>query len=236
MAIASWWRGDPLPPRPDSERVVVVASNDRPLLADLVQTSPEEVDQRIQSGHRAYVAFVDGTPAGHGWVATREAEIGELDLRLMLPERDTYLWDFGTVTAFRGLGVYPAILRAILERENADRFWIIYAPENLPSGLGIERAGFTRVADLSFDRAGRATLRGAVKAERVKAAARLLHLPIVDSPLMACWRCQGSNQACSCNCAWSEVPACCCAIQPGVGRRLPPEGSRATASYEEQAI
>src|SRR5690606_31856109 len=131
------------------------------------------------------VISVDGEPAGYGWVATHTCEIGELALRFDLPAGNRYLWDFATLPAFRGRGIYPALLSEIVRREcpPATRLWIIHAPENLPSGIGINRAGFITVAELSFDEGGRAALSPVGDANRAHAAAALLGLPLVHDEL-----------------------------------------------------
>src|SRR5262249_35635739 len=45
---------------------------------------------------------------------------------------------------WRGLGIYPRLLQAILAREagEAQRFWIGHVRENRASGRGIVKAGF----------------------------------------------------------------------------------------------
>ena len=112
--------------------------------------------RRPAAGHRAYVATLDGAPAAWGWIATREAEIGELATRFAIPPGERYLWNFVTLAPFRGLGVYPRLVDAIVRAESreAERFWIAYAPENRASASGIGKAGFTTLAELSFDADG----------------------------------------------------------------------------------
>jgi GNAT superfamily N-acetyltransferase len=86
----------------------------------------------------------------YGWVATREASIGELNLVFPITADSRYLWDFATLPDWQGKGLYPRLLQAIVQAERAERFWIIHAPENLPSGAGIHKAGFQAVGQLSF--------------------------------------------------------------------------------------
>ena len=81
----------------------------------------------------------------YGWVATRVASIGELKLTITLSSSDRYLWDFATLPEWQGRSLYPHLLQANLHHEReAERFWIIYAPEKLPWGAGMRKAGFTR--------------------------------------------------------------------------------------------
>ena len=107
------------------------------------------------------------------------------------------------------------MLQAILRHEAraAERFWIIYAPENLPSGAGMWKAGFTPVAELSFDadRDVRLAPTGAI--DRAQASAKLLGVPLVDDPLAPCWCCQIVAEAA----CWPEqataARVCTCAIE-----------------------
>ena len=95
-----------------------------------------------------------------------------------------------TLASHRGLGIYPRLLDAIVrvESSEAERFWVGYAPENHASGTGIRKAGFTDVAEMSFDASGRPAVHemttgaGAI-------VARLLGLREVTEPLTPCWRC-----------------------------------------------
>jgi hypothetical protein len=74
-----------------------------------------------------------GESVAYGWVADAGAAIGELDVAFRLEANDRYLWDFVTLPAWRGRGVYPHLLQAILRAEEGGRFWIINAPENVAS-------------------------------------------------------------------------------------------------------
>ncbi|MBX3173729.1 MAG: hypothetical protein KF709_04920 [Gemmatimonadaceae bacterium] len=149
-----------------------------------------QIEDRFTEGHRAYVAAVHGVPAAWGWVATATARIGEVEASFSLLASDRYLWNFVTLAGFRGRGIYPRLLDAIVTAEalEADRFWIAYAPENHASGTGIRKAGFTLVADLSFDRAGRPVVRD-IRDGGGSLAARLLGLPEINEAVAHCWKC-----------------------------------------------
>jgi GNAT superfamily N-acetyltransferase len=193
---------------------------DDAMMAELNHISIEEVRVRRQKGHRPYVAYLHGTPVAYGWVATREASIGELGLTIALPHSDRYLWDFATLPSWQGRGLYPRLLQAILRQEahHAERFWIIYAPENLPSGAGMHKAGFIPAAELSFDADRQVRLAPLSAYERARAAAELLGVPLIDDPLAPCWCCQSSEAASTMSGAcWPqsglEAAACSCAIE-----------------------
>jgi GNAT superfamily N-acetyltransferase len=215
MALATWWKTDPLPPLAPLPGLRAEGAVDTAMLAGLNGLTIAAALARRQEGHRPYVAFLHDLPVAYGWVATRVASIGELETTITLPPTDRYLWDFATLPAWQGRGIYPRLLQAILQQESraAERFWIIAAPENMPSGAGMRKAGFSPVAELSFDtnRAVRLAPIGAY--ERAQAAAALLGVPLVDDPLAPCWACQnGGDSAC-----WpqqgGESRACTCAIE-----------------------
>jgi GNAT superfamily N-acetyltransferase len=164
------------------------------------------------------VAWRDGEPAAWGWVATRTAEIGELGSAFAIPRGERYLWNFVTLPAHRGLGIYPRLLEAIVRAESreAERFWIAYAPENHASGAGIRKAGFVALAELSFGPDGAAAVRGLIPgAGRV--AARVLGLPEAAAPLAPCWRCVRAGRgamscaAGSCRCDYQQPRSGCAA-------------------------
>ena len=160
------------------------------LMSRLQRRSTDEIQRRFADGHRAYVAFVNDEPAAWGWVAAETAHIGELNASIQLPSDERYLWNFVTLEAYRGRGIYPRLLQAIVHAESrsATRFWIAYAPENHASGAGIRKAGFTTLAELSFDMAGRPALKPAIPdgAERLR---KILPLRATTESLTPCWKC-----------------------------------------------
>lgn len=195
MAFATWWRGDRLPELTPISNFSAGPTMDAALLARMAHLDMAEVQRRLSDGHRPYVAWLDGQPVAYGWVATRTAHIGELDLSIALPSGDRYLWDFATLPDWRGRGIYPRLLQAILMAElfEAERFWIIAAPENRASSAGIAKAGFTSIAHLSFQREGQPGLLPIEPGERVSVAAALLQVPVLeadsDPALAPCWHC-----------------------------------------------
>jgi GNAT superfamily N-acetyltransferase len=168
-------------------------------MARVQQRDVAEIARRFADGHRAYVASVHGEPAAFGWVATHTARLGELGTTLTLTDVERYLWNFVTLPAWRGRGIYPQLLDAIVQAESfdAELFWIAYAPENRASGRGIEKAGFRPVADLSFEASGAPALHAIDVAGAFRASA-VLGLPVVDEPLAPCWRCVRAGRAMTC--------------------------------------
>lgn len=211
MALATWWTGDPVvnvPPMVDFEARRV---DDDAALAQLTGLCPMDVQERRRAGHRPYVGYWGATAVTYGWVATRDASIGELDLTFALPQGDRYLWDFATLPQWQGQGLYPRLLHAIVQAEQtegAERFWIIHAPENLPSGAGIQKAGFEAVGQLSFRPDGRVGLIPLALRERAQVGASLLGVPLFDDGLSPCWRCM-DQVVCTCK---VDPEQCSCAV------------------------
>lgn len=193
MGLWTWWNDEQGNPIPLLTGFAVAPTVDRPLIARLTQLDHGSVQRRFEHEHRCYIAWVGAMPAAHGWVATTQAEIGELELRFTLSPDDRYLWDFVTLPAWRGRSIYPRLLQAILAQEYAERAWIIHAPENVASRRGIQKAGFRRVGTLSFLRDGRPALAEDEEVERARMGAKLLHVSLVArhraQELNPCWRC-----------------------------------------------
>jgi GNAT superfamily N-acetyltransferase len=187
-------------------------------MAELQQRSEAEIAQRFAGGHRPYVAWRNEEPAAFGWVATRTASIGELDATFTIPDGERYLWNFVTLPAHRGLGIYPRLLQAIVAEESraAERFWIGYAPENHASGSGIAKAGFATLAEISFDAHGRPALRAMIPGGAARAS-RVLGLRETAEALTPCWRCVRAGRpgmSCaegSCRCDYQQPKSGCAA-------------------------
>lgn len=199
MSFAVRHRSTVVPTQPTLVDLTFAQEQRVDVMATLQQRSATDIAQRFGDGHRAYVAWYEGTPAAFGWVATRTARLGELDTTLTLTDGERYLWNFVTLPAYRGLGIYPRLLEAIIQAESfdAERFWIAYAPENRASGRGIEKAGFVPVAELSFEASGAPALHAIDVAGAYRASA-VLGLPVVDEPLAPCWRCVRAGRAMHC--------------------------------------
>lgn len=230
MALAAYWRGDPLPTLASLPGFRAAQSDDVALMARLAALAPAEVQHRLDIGHRAYIGFIDDAPAAYGWIAGVDAEIGELGVSFVLPAGDRYLWDFRTLLDWRGRGIYPRLLQAIIASDReAQRLWIIHAPENVSSCKGIARAGFVPVGELSFRADGDAGFIPYLGNARPRVGAALLGVPLLDpsgsaaEPLAPCWHCaieaaQAELRPDAAAC-WPETtetgaisaPACACA-------------------------
>jgi GNAT superfamily N-acetyltransferase len=218
MPFAARHRDDPTPQLAPMPGLAIRREADAVVMAELQGRTAAEMSRRFADGHRAYVAWRDDVAAAWGWVATRSAGIGELESTFSIPRGERYLWNFVTLAPHRGLGIYPRLLEAIVRAESreAERFWIAYAPENHASGAGIRKAGFVALAELSFDAAGRAALRGIVPGGG-RVAARVLGLPEAQASLAPCWRCTRAGRgtmSCapgSCRCDYQRPERGCAA-------------------------
>jgi hypothetical protein len=223
MALATWWRGDFVPTLPILPGFHVEASRDEQLIAYITRLAQHEVRQRLHTGHQPYLAYVEQAPVGYGWMATQNASIGELDLAFALPEMERYLWDFATLPEWQGYGIYPRLLQNILTQQvpTVERVWIIHAPENSPSGVGITRAGLQAVGQLSFRSDGGVGLAPFDSLERAQAGAALLGIPLIESVLAPCWCCGGATDkhstAVDADSCWPPLrhttQPCTCAIE-----------------------
>jgi hypothetical protein len=193
MALATRWKGDGSPELRPLPRLQVKVPSDHATLTHLNRIDRDEVYAKRSAGHRPYMAYVNGTAVGYGWVATESASIGKLKLAVSLPPADRYLWDFATLPEWRGQTIYPppAASHPGEGINLGDRFWIIHAPENTPSGAGMNKAGLLPVGILSFRADGGVSLAPTGPTERAAAGATLLGVPLVDAVVAPC-RCCGS--------------------------------------------
>jgi GNAT superfamily N-acetyltransferase len=178
MPFAAWWRGDTLPALPP----LLSFSTRRVTRWDDAQRITGLTEHRVlarhQNGDRLYAAFMGDVPVAYGWAARSAGGIDELDFTFAVPPRNCYLWDFVTHPDWRGRGIYPRLLHAILEQEDGvERFWIGYEAHNEASGRGIAKAGFKVVGDLTVA-GGRVTGFAIFEpGERAQAASDLFDLP-----------------------------------------------------------
>ncbi|WP_029215355.1 GNAT family N-acetyltransferase [Kallotenue papyrolyticum] len=152
----TWWRGDALPTLPPLPGWRVTGAAPQ-ILAAISGQTPAEIEQRLRAAHQPYLAWLDDQPVAYGWSATRQGAIEELELRFTIPPGNRYLWDFVTLPAWRGRGIYGRLLQAILglEAPHAERFWIATTVDNHAAQRAILRAGFRRVDALVRTAEGR---------------------------------------------------------------------------------
>ena len=179
----AWWPGDPLPALPRLPGFAAAPADDDRALAALAGLAVEELAARRRAGHRPYLARLDGEPVAHGWSSGGVVEIGELGLAFTLPPGERYLWGFATAERWRGRGLYPRLLQAILRLEGLTgvRYWIGHTPENAASARGILKAGFHQVGDVYRLPGGRFALVPTGPLERARPGAALLGAELHDA-------------------------------------------------------
>ena len=181
MALGTWWRGDLLPNLPPLQSFSAHISTDKALISKMNDISLQEVDARMQNGNHAYVAFIEETPVAYGWVATQRAGVREIQLSFTLPPHNSYLWDFQTLPEWRGRGIYPHFLQAILRQEMhlVERFWIFYKPGEIAAEKSIRKAGFLFLGELALTEGHVSGFTLFNKSERAYTGANILNLPTV---------------------------------------------------------
>jgi GNAT superfamily N-acetyltransferase len=181
MALGTWWHNDPLPELAPLPQFSARLSTDIQLITQLTGLLPQAVEQRFQTGNYIYLAYVGQTPTAYGWVALQEGHVREVQLFFKLPPGDSYLWDFKTLPPWRGRGIYAHLLQQIVQQESwrAERFWIMYQPDNHISERGIRKAGFRIVGDLIVVNGRAVGLELFEASEHAYAASQVLHLPLI---------------------------------------------------------
>ncbi|MCG3207537.1 MAG: hypothetical protein FOGNACKC_01137 [Anaerolineae bacterium] len=131
------------------------------LTAAMNLPTPEPVRERFRGNRRCFVLRISGQIASYGWVTHGLECVGELERRFHLHTNEAYIWDCGTVPAWRRQGLYSALLSQLLARLHAEglaRIWIGASRQNQPSIQGFVNAGFKPVVDVTYRRLFRLSL------------------------------------------------------------------------------
>ncbi len=190
----TWWRGDPLPTLPLLPTFAVTETESSRHMATLMATPEAEVTAMLQEGHRPYIAYLNAAPVAYGWSAINRAAFGEGRVKFRVPATDRYLYCFVTLPSWRGMGIYPRLLQAILKRESGgrsevdscsmpspERFWIVHQLSNIPSARGIARAGFHIACKMYFSSTNTLVLvASSQESNRAHSGAELLGLPLIN--------------------------------------------------------
>jgi len=176
----SWCRGDALPICESVSGLTVEASTHVELLSHLMGIPPAALSEQLWLGHRAYLARLGTPPIAVGWSATGAVALLGGRVTLCVPPNNRYLYGFVTHSDWRGRGIYPYLLQAILRAEEQEHFWIIHLRENTASQRGIHKAGFRVAGRLSFLPTGGLGLMPPLgDSERAQVAEHLLGLPLI---------------------------------------------------------
>lgn len=178
----AWWSSDPFPPLSARSDFRVASADDAALVAGLAQLDHEEVVSRMEQANQAYVAYLRDQPIAYGWSAAKLGAIYELDLVFEIPPGNRYLWDFATLPEWRGCGVYPRLLQAIIEQEQpaAQYFWIGHTADNDVSQRGILKAGFQMVEAMVMTSAGELKILPIDSSPRAQVSPMGLRLGVLD--------------------------------------------------------
>jgi ribosomal protein S18 acetylase RimI-like enzyme len=131
------------------------------LAAAMNLDSPELIQQRLQKNRRCFCLRAAGQIAAYGWVTRGAESVGELEREFHLCDDEAYIWDCGTVPAWRRQGCYTALLSQLiyqLHGEELRRIWIGASRRNTASIRAFTSAGFQPVVDVSYCRCYRLTL------------------------------------------------------------------------------
>ncbi len=123
-------------------------------------SDPEPIHRRFQTGRRCFSLRTADEIVAYGWATRGLESVGELERNFHLHDDEIYIWDCGTVPAWRGRGCYTALLNKMtrqLHQEGIPRIWIGASRQNQPSIQGIFRAGFRPVIDMTYRRLGAVT-------------------------------------------------------------------------------
>ncbi len=205
MSLYTVSKNDIVPSVPLVKGLRMEASTDTGLLSALMQLPEGEVIDRLANDHLAFVAYYNEVPAAFGWMATGKARIGELNHEFVLPVGNAYLWNFRTMDAYRGLGIYPVLLQYIIKSQCAkfNRFWIIHAPENQSSLRGIQKAGFVYTGKLGLNGKKEINLEVGAVSHETRSLLEEMGLRINNGTAASCWNCSSPYLR-------KRQPRCCC--------------------------
>lgn len=107
----------------------------------------EECRERLARGDACYAVFADGELAHYSWVQRAGAHpIDAAGIEVPIQPGDLWIYNCRTANAHRGKGLYPHVLRRIVDDHFASGYacaWIYTSDDNVASQKGILRAGFT---------------------------------------------------------------------------------------------
>jgi hypothetical protein len=96
------------------------------------------------------------------------------------------LWDFQTLPPWRGRGIYPRLLQAIIADDmEAERFWVGHDLDNISSARGIAKAGFRQVGAVYRTAGGELAMMPSGSIEHATAASAQFGIRLVEHSSMA---------------------------------------------------
>lgn len=108
-----------------------------------------EYINRFKQGH-LFCCLTNGKKiTASGWVNPNKYHtIGELALVMEMKKRTEVFYDFTTIPVFRGKGLYPTLLRHMINRNDTPK--VIYVLSNNTASIrGIEKADFQKLGSIN---------------------------------------------------------------------------------------
>ncbi|MFQ5912745.1 MAG: GNAT family N-acetyltransferase [Nitrospinota bacterium] len=106
---------------------------------------PDLVHQRLERGEIFFGAVHEGKIVSYCWLAQGKIGIEEINLAVCTQPGEVYLYDAYTLAPWRGKGLYPVVLREMLQyagQNGFSRALIFVAADNTASRRGVLKAGF----------------------------------------------------------------------------------------------
>ncbi len=116
-----------------------------------------DFDERIKEpSGEGYMAFYGEKIAGYAWITYKEFYMDELNYAYPLREDEFFIYDCFVSPEFRGRGIYPAMLQAILRDYRVEgayrRACIGVSSANRGSRRGVIKAGFREYSRITYRR------------------------------------------------------------------------------------
>jgi RimJ/RimL family protein N-acetyltransferase len=139
----------PLISRDPSVLITCVAAPSAEIFQRLCARYPQKkfAERLRRGGQQCFIATRDGVIAGYSWVSTTELYVAEIERIYPVATDEVFIYDCFVEAAFRGAGIYPAMLQAAVNEsrkrnDNLERAVIAASVLNHASIRGILKAGF----------------------------------------------------------------------------------------------
>ncbi|MDY6983616.1 MAG: GNAT family N-acetyltransferase [Pseudomonadota bacterium] len=125
-----------------------ITDSESPVFAQLCTKYPNKDfrERYVMRQRECYVALRNGEIAGYAWVSADSLHVDEIACTFPLAADEVFIYDCFVDEAFRGGGIYPAMLRAALDdcaaQKGIRRAVIGAVSVNHASLRGIRKAGF----------------------------------------------------------------------------------------------
>ena len=113
----------------------------------------ENIQRRLEQGHRCFASWHAGKIVDAGWTGTGDVLVPYLERFVCLDPGDVYSYDAYTLPEFRGYGLYMARNSYTARRnqkEGCERSVALVAPENYTAWLILTRSGLETIGQYSF--------------------------------------------------------------------------------------